>query len=225
MTAFGTVGAGRSVTTRRDAGYRHGCVSGCRGALTLRRDKRAGSDADRRRRFRGGRGCRRLVRAPGRSQPVETDRAEARDDRSGQAALSIAESIASTEEALVAWSAGQSSLVELRAAFNAFSRAAEVQSTALTDRVLRNRVRRHIELLARVAGFAQSTPAGATALIPTARLHAGAVIEALDAQYNNAALPPYQPLPMDDAAGLIGWQLNPAQSRGQAAGADTNGGR
>jgi hypothetical protein len=153
----------------------------------------------------------------------ERDRAEARADRSRQAALSIADAIPGMEMALVAWSAGQSSPVELRAAFNTFSGTAAVQSIALTDSALRTRVRRHAELLARIATLAESVPAGAAALVPTARLHADAVIEALDAHYNDAALPSYQPLPMNDAEGLIGWQ--PTQRRGQDDAVGASGGR
>jgi hypothetical protein len=41
------------------------------------------------------------------------------------------------------------------------------------------------------------------------------VIEALDAHYNDAALPSYRPLPMNDAAGLIAWPTAPAQNDGQ----------
>jgi hypothetical protein len=120
--------------------------------------------------------------------------------------VSIAESIASMEEALVAWSAGQSRLEALRAAFNAFSRTAAVQSIALTDSALRQRVRRHVELLARVATVAETAPVGASALVMTARRHADAVIEALEAHCVDAALPSYRPLPLDDAEGLIAWR-------------------
>jgi hypothetical protein len=44
------------------------------------------------------------------------DRADARAERSRQAAVSIAESVASMEEALVAWAENESRLVALRAA-------------------------------------------------------------------------------------------------------------
>ena len=150
------------------------------------------------------------------------DRADARAERSHQAAMSIAESVASMEEALVAWAAGESSLVALRAAFNAFSRTAAVQSIALSDSALRQRVRRHVELLARVATIAESTPANAAALVPTARRHASAVIEAVDAHCNDAALPWYQPLPLNDAAGLIGWQPARIPKPGDDADVGTN---
>ena len=96
------------------------------------------------------------------------------------------------EEALVAWSAGQARLTELRAAFNAFSRAVAAQSIAVTDSAVRQRVRRHVELLARVVTLAESSPTSGVALIPTARRHADAVIEAFDAllQRRCAALVP-----------------------------------
>jgi len=151
------------------------------------------------------------------------DRADARLDRSRQAAMSIAESIASMEEALVAWSAGQSSLEAMRAAFNAFSRTAAVQSLALTDSALRQRVRRHVELLARVATVAETAPPGARALVMTARRHADAVIEALEAHCNDAALPSYRPLPLDDAEGLIAWQPAGSQAERQDGGASGGG--
>jgi hypothetical protein len=89
-----------------------------------------------------------------------------------------------------------------------------VQSIALSDSA---RVRRHVELLARVATLAESMPANAAVLVPTARRHANAVIEALDAHYNDAALPSYQPLPLNDAAGLIGWQPVRTPKRGEEA--------
>jgi hypothetical protein len=100
-----------------------------------------------------------------------------------------------------------------------------VQSTVLTDSALRQRVRRHVELLARVATFAESAPANGAALVPTARLHADAVIEALDAQYNDAALPSYQPLPLNDAEGMIGWQPRLMQKRGQDDAVGASGSR
>lgn len=146
------------------------------------------------------------------------DRAAARADRSHNAARSIGESLASMEEALVAWSAGQSNLPALRAAFNSFSRMAAVQSMVLSDGPLRQRVRRHVELLSIIATLAETQPANSAALVPTARLHASAVLEALDAHCNDAALPSYQPLPLTDAAALIGWQPVPAPKRDKDAG-------
>ena len=134
--------------------------------------------------------------------------------------MSIAESVASMEEALVAWSACQNSLTALRSAFNAFSRTAAVQSIALTESTLRQRVRRHVELLARVATLAETAPGSVRALVPAARRHADAVIEALDAHYNDAALPSYRPLPMDDASGLIAW---PTAAPAEPAAAHGNG--
>ena len=139
--------------------------------------------------------------------------------------MSIAESVASMEETLVAWSAGQSDLVALRAAFNAFSRTAAVQSIALTESTLRQRVRRHTELLARIATIAETNPTGAGALVPTARRHADAVIGALDAHYNEAALPSYRPLPLTDAEGLIAWQPTTAQNDGQDGAVGATDGR
>lgn len=116
------------------------------------------------------------------------------------------------EEALVACAAGQSSLVALRAAFNTFSRTAAVQSIALTDSALRQRVRMHVELLARIATVAETAPVGARALSATRRRNADAVIESLEAHFNDAALPSYRPLPLDDAEALIAWQ--PAGTQG-----------
>jgi hypothetical protein len=52
---------------------------------------------------------------------------------------------------------GQARLTELRAAFNAFSRMVAVQSIAVTDSAVRQRVRRHVELLARVVTLAESS--------------------------------------------------------------------
>lgn len=152
---------------------------------------------------------------------AKRDRETARVERSHQAAMSIAESLASMEEALVAWAADQSDLTSLRAAFNAFSRSAAVQSIALTDSALRQRVRRHVELLARIATIAERTPANAAALVPTARRHADALIESLDAHYNDATLPSYQPLPLEDAAGLIGWRPRPTHDGGGGTGGGT----
>jgi hypothetical protein len=114
------------------------------------------------------------------------DRADARAERSHEAAMSIVEAIGSTEVAVVAWSAGQSDLVALRAAFNVFSTTATVQSIAVTDSAVRSRVRRHVELLVRVAILAESAPDLAAGLIPAARRHASAVIEALEARRRSA---------------------------------------
>lgn len=75
--------------------------------------------------------------------------------------------------------------------------------------------RTHVELLARVVTLAETAPGGAGALIPAARRHADAVIEALDAHYNDAALPSYRPLPLDDATALVAWQPTAAQGDGQ----------
>jgi hypothetical protein len=145
------------------------------------------------------------------------DRADARADRSHNAAMSIAEAVASMEEALVAWGAGQSSLAALRAAFNTFSRTAAVQSIAVTDSVVRQRVRRHVELLARVATLAETQPPAAAELIPTSRCHTDAVIDALTAHYNDAALPAYRPLPLEDAVALLAWHSPPAEGDSQRA--------
>lgn len=82
------------------------------------------------------------------------DRASIRADRSHQAALSIAESMASVDDTLVALSkglaspaSGRVSLQPLQAAVNTFIRTDAVQSMALTDEALRERVRTHTELL------------------------------------------------------------------------------
>jgi hypothetical protein len=146
------------------------------------------------------------------------DRADARADRSHQAALSIAESVTDVEEVLVAWSAGQADQRRLRAAFNSFSRTAAVQTMALTDDSLRQRVRAHVQLLMRVALLAEKSPAGSVALTESARRHADALIEALEAHYTDTALPPYQPLPMNDVAGLLVWRpvgAEPARKDGR----------
>jgi len=42
------------------------------------------------------------------------------------------------------------------------------QSIAVTDSAVRQRVRRHVELLARVVTLAESSPTSGVALIPTA---------------------------------------------------------
>ena len=117
------------------------------------------------------------------------------------------------------WSPGLSAraLWSHYAAFNAFSITATVQSIAVTDGAVRQRVRRHVELLAQVAMLTESAPGGAAALIPAARRHASAVIEALEAHYNDAALPSYRPLPMGDAAELVAWQPTAAQGDGRPA--------
>ena len=90
-----------------------------------------------------------------------------------------------------------------------------MQSIAVTDSAVRQRVRRHVELLARVVTLAESSPTSGVALIPTARRHADAVIEAFDAHCNDAALPSYQPLPLDDMAGLLEWRPVAAREGGQ----------
>jgi hypothetical protein len=136
------------------------------------------------------------------------DRANNREDRSRRAAISIAESAASVEETLVMWSARQtqSDLAVLRSAVNAFSRTAAVQSIALTDDPLRQRVRAHMQLLARVSLLAEQSAAGGVALSESARRHTDAMVEALESHYHGDALPPYHPLPLNDLDGLIAWR-------------------
>ena len=119
------------------------------------------------------------------------DRATAQADRSHQAAISIAESIASMQDALTTWTYLEEDLDGLRAAISAFSRTAEVQSMALTDDTLRQRVRTHLVLLRTVANGAGMRNPGHD-MPGAARRDADAVIAALQAHYSGTPLPPYE---------------------------------
>jgi hypothetical protein len=138
----------------------------------------------------------------------QRDREDPRTERSHQAAMAIAVAVASMEEAVVTWNAHPEDTDALRASFNIFSRTAAVQSIVLTDDALRQRVRIHTELAVRLAALAGKTDAAA-ALTATVRRHADALIGALDAHVNGNPLPPYQPPPLDNAAGLVSWQPPP----------------
>jgi gas vesicle protein len=77
----------------------------------------------------------------------EHDRQSARLDRSHQAALAIADAIAALAVAVTTWKKRQDhDLVALATAFNAYSQAVSVQSIALIDPDLRNRVRNQTQL-------------------------------------------------------------------------------
>jgi hypothetical protein len=80
---------------------------------------------------------------------------------------------------------------ELRVAFNAFSRSAAVQSIALTDGDLRTRVRNHARLAGLLCVVAERGGGVGPRLSDTVRLHADAVIEAIDAHVNDQRLPSY----------------------------------
>ena len=138
----------------------------------------------------------------------QRDREDSRAERSHQAAMAIAGAVADLEEAVVIWEARPSDIDALREAFNIFSRIATIQSMALTDDTLRQRVRTHTELVVRLAAGAGSTPSAA-AFTGTVRRHADALIGALEAHVNGNSLPAYQPPPLNDAAGLITWQPAP----------------
>jgi hypothetical protein len=144
----------------------------------------------------------------------ERDRERSHVDRSHQAAMSIAESISTLEEAIVIWAAGQSDPGTLRIAFNVFARTAAVQGIAIVDAVLRQRVRTHVELTGTLSALAdQRLTRG---LVEPVWRHTDAVIEALEAHYADAPLPPYQKPPADDAAALLTWTPTPSDppSRG-----------
>lgn len=137
----------------------------------------------------------------------QRDRAATRMDQSHQAALAITESVASMDEAIVTWGADDDSAA-LRTAFNIFSRAVSVQSIALTEVALASRVRTHVLLTGRLAAITDQTSTS-KALIPTVRRHTDAVIESLQAHFNDAPLPPYRAPSLDNAAALIAWARAP----------------
>lgn len=96
------------------------------------------------------------------SRQGRRDVAARRTERSHQAALAIAESLAALELAVATWTARQSDAIALRVAFNLFAQTAAVQAIALTDGDLRSRVRTHTELVGRLGrrglGHARTPP-------------------------------------------------------------------
>jgi hypothetical protein len=142
------------------------------------------------------------------------DRASGREERSQRAAMAIADSVASLAPALVAWSARQMHIDHdvLREAVNAFSGTAAVQTMALTDDTLSQRLRAHVQLFTRVVVAAQQEAALGVALTELARRQTDAVLDALGAHCRGDALPPYQPIPLTDVASLLNCRhrLSPA---------------
>jgi hypothetical protein len=139
------------------------------------------------------------------------DRADARIERSHQAAMSIADAIARLEEQVVAWQANQQDTVSLTAEFNATARNIVVQSMALIDPAVRVRVQIHAQLAGRLVAVAQSSvgsPFPASMMIPERR-HADAVIAALEAHVQDQVLPAYRPPPLTDAIALLSYQPSP----------------
>lgn len=145
-------------------------------------------------------------------QQWRRDRADARSERSWQAALAIAESAASLQESVLIWAAGGCDLDAFGLAANVFARAAAVQGLLLTDRDLRSRVDNHVRLVMTLASL--SKVGTLTPLVQPVRLHGEALIEAIDAHVNGVTLPAYRPPPLNDIAGLIAW---PSESSGLPA--------
>lgn len=142
------------------------------------------------------------------------DRADARVDRSRQAAQSIADAIATMEGAIVTWAAGESDPPTLRQAFNTFSRGILVESITLVDSELRQRVRTHVDLVSSLAALAHHPLT--KRLVPAVRHHTDAMVDAIEAHCAGEPLPAYQRPPLGDAAALVAWVPGPSDGPGPA---------
>jgi hypothetical protein len=136
------------------------------------------------------------------------DRADVRIERSRQAAMLIAEAIGGLEQEVVAWQAKRQDTVSLTAAFNTTVRAIAVQSMALTDPVLRERVQNHSQLAGRLVAIATASvnsPFPPSMMDPERR-HADAVVAALEAHVQELPPPAYNPPPLTDAKAMLEYQ-------------------
>jgi hypothetical protein len=142
----------------------------------------------------------------------QRDRESSRTDRSREAAMAIAGAVGEMEVAIVAWQAepdGQEKIAALMAAFNMFSMSVAIQSLALTDDDLRSRVRAHQTFVGVLGRQARADSSTALLIVGQVRKHTDELLDALGAHVHGTALPPYQPLPLDDAKALLSWRPAP----------------
>jgi len=140
------------------------------------------------------------------------DRADALMDRSREAVMSIADAVGAMHVALATWIANQPQIEELKAAFNVFSRTAAVQSLAVTDDVLRGRVRTHQTLVGYTCSFAERGVTAAEQLAEKCLANGDTLLDALSAHVHGKALPPYNPPPLQDTKALVAWSPTAASS-------------
>jgi hypothetical protein len=117
------------------------------------------------------------------------DRAAARLDRSHRAASAVMAAISDLELAIVAWQKGRKDADALRDATNSFERTALVQSIALTDDELSERLNYHRLLAHKLVQAVNDKETGAPALSETVRYHADAMFHALRAHTRGEPLP------------------------------------
>jgi hypothetical protein len=137
------------------------------------------------------------------SRQSRRDLASRRDERSQQAALSIAAAVGQLEEAIVGWQADADGRA-IGTAYNRFSQTAVVQGIALTDAELADRVTAHVQLAGRFAGLADRPDIAGPLAEPTRR-HANALLDSLAAHVGQGPLPPYEAPPLNDALALLSW--------------------
>jgi hypothetical protein len=142
----------------------------------------------------------------------QRDRADALMDRSREAAMSIADAVGAMHVALATWIANQPQIEELTAAFNVFSRTLAVQGLAVTDDVLRGRVRTHQTLVGYTCSFAERDVAAAAQLAEKCLANGDTLLDALSAHVHGKTLPPYSPPPLSDAKALVVWSPTAASS-------------
>jgi hypothetical protein len=140
------------------------------------------------------------------------DRADALMDRSREAAMSIADAVGAMHVALATWIASQPQIEDLKAAFNVFSRTVAMQSLAVSDDVLRGRVRTHQTLVGYTCSFAERGVAATAQLAEKCLANGDTLLDALSAHVHGKALPPYTPPPLQDAKSLVAWSPTAASS-------------
>jgi hypothetical protein len=93
----------------------------------------------------------------------------------------------------------------MQKAFNAFSRIASTQSIAITDPLVRERVRNHERLALAYAQFGED-PQKLAEYASRLHFHGESMTAALEAHYTDAPLPPYQGPPTGDANAILAWE-------------------
>jgi hypothetical protein len=120
-------------------------------------------------------------------------------------------------QAIVAWQKGRTDAAGLREAHNTFDSAAFVESTALNDDELRNRVNKHRRLVWILDDIIHrvdnAIPKQAVLdLSETVLYHQDLVLRALEAHVQDKKPPPgYQAPPVDDLVKLLRWGAERAQ--------------
>lgn len=136
----------------------------------------------------------------------DRDRQNARADGSHQAAMAIADAVASMDAAVVLWQPNPAADTEaLRIAYGDCARATRVQNMRLTDQALKDRLAAHMRLTSIFVATAINGGGAARALSETVRRHTEALVSALDAHVSGHPLPEYQALDTTNRAALVSW--------------------